>query len=262
MSDVFSLNGKTAIVTGASSGIGAGAAISLARQGADIIMCARRVPEMEAVAEKIRALGRRVLCVKLDQRDYSAVKKFIREDVKNFGGADILVANAGVSARQQIVETTAEEMDRIIDTNYKGTVYILQETAKLMISQKRAGQNIIIVSSVNAFRPLRSQAVYTGTKSALEALMRCLAADLSEAAPKIRVNSLAPGATLTELGGKKTPEEYEKAKNANKPNIPLGRIGLIEDMGDPIAFLASDAARYITGATLLVDGGLSLRMDL
>ncbi|MCL2319214.1 MAG: SDR family oxidoreductase, partial [Treponema sp.] len=81
------------------------------------------------------------------------------------------------------------------------------------------------------------------------------------AEPKIRVNSLAPGATLTELGGKKTPEEYEISKNAHKPNIPLGRIGLIEDMGDPIAFLASDAARYITGATLLVDGGLALRMD-
>ena len=172
--------------------------------------------------------------------------------VPEFVGVDIFVNNAGVTRRKHLLETTPEEIEEIINTNLKGAIYCLTGAAQQMLRQDRGG-NIVIVTSINALNPLPSQAVYSSTKAALEALVRCLATDL--ASSNIRVNSVAPGAINTDMNKHFTPEILAKLES----RIPLGRVGDSEDVGEVVSFLVSDSARYITGATIVVDGGFLLR---
>jgi NAD(P)-dependent dehydrogenase (short-subunit alcohol dehydrogenase family) len=250
--NVAGLKGKIAAVTGGSKGIGRAAALALARQGADVMVISRKVEEGQKVAAEIQTLGCRSQAIGLDVKVRSKVDEVFSSIIPAFGGLDIFVNNAGITTMKRLLETSPEEIDRILDTNLKGAIHCLTNASRYMIRQGRGG-NIILMTSINALWPLPSQAVYSATKAALEALMRCLASDLARSG--IRVNSVAPGAIYTDMNSHFTPEVIEKL-NAK---IPLGRIGEPQDIGEVVSFLASDAARYITGATIVADGGYLLR---
>ncbi len=247
-----SLKGKIAVITGGSKGIGRDIALSLARLGADAIVVARRLAEAEQVAREIEALGRRAQAVSVDVSVAEQVRELMCSVVPAFGGVDIYVNNAGITIMKHLLETRPEELEAILNTNLKGAMYCLIGAAQQMLQQGRGG-NIVIITSINALWPLPSQAVYSGTKAALEALMRCLAADLARAG--IRVNSVAPGAIKTDMNDHFTPEVMARLG----ARIPLGRVGEPDDIGGVVGFLVSDAARYITGATIVADGGYILR---
>lgn len=248
----YNLEGKVAVVTGASKGIGKGIALELARQGADIILAARNKNKLEEVASEIEKLGRRAKAVSVDVTSKEQIDNLMQNIVPSFGGVDIFVNNAGITVMKRIIDTTPEDIDNILNTNLKGAIFFLQNAAKLMIEQKRGG-SIIIVTSINAIAPLPSQAFYSSTKAALEALMKCLAADLAK--ESIRVNSVAPGAITTDMNCHFTPEVVERVAS----KIPIGRVGESDEIADVVAFLSSEAARYITGATIVADGGYLLR---
>jgi len=247
-----SLEGKIAVVTGASKGIGKGVALTLAGQGADVILAARNQSQLDEVASEIEGMGRRAKAVCVDVTSKEQIDDMMQKAVPEFGGVDIFVNNAGVTVMKRITDTSHEDINRIIDTNLKGAMFFLQNAGKLMTRQGRGG-SIVIVTSINAIAPLPTQAVYSSTKAALEALMRCLAADVAK--DGIRVNSVAPGAIYTDMNSHFTPEVVERVLT----KIPLGRVGEAGEIADVVAFLASDAARYITGSTIVADGGYLLR---
>lgn len=247
-----SLKGKTAVVTGGSKGIGRDVALALARDGADVIVVSRHADEAGKVAAEIEALGRRALAAGVDVSMPEQVEALMTETVPRFGGVDIYVNNAGITTMKRLLDTTPDEIEAILATNLKGAMYCLRGAARRMIEQGRGG-NIVIVTSINALWPLPTQAVYSSTKAALEVLVRCLAVDLAPAG--IRVNSVAPGAIRTDMNRHFTPEVTARLA----ARIPLGRVGEPDDVGGVVRFLVSDAARYITGSTVVVDGGYMLR---
>ena len=250
--DMYRLDGKKALVTGASRGIGRGVALSLARQGADVLLVARDQAMLDQVAREIEQLGRKAKCACVDVQEEEQIDALFSGPLADFGGVDIFVNNAGVTSMTPLLDTPQEQVDRIIDTNLKGSTRFLQAAARQMIQQNRGG-NIVIITSINALWPLPNQAVYSSTKAALEALMRCMASDMAKHG--IRVNSVAPGAIRTDMNAHFTPEVEARVEKM----IALRRIGTSEEIGDVVAFLASDAARYITGATIVADGGFLLR---
>ena len=258
---VLGLEGKKGIVTGGNSGIGRGAAVALASMGAEVTILGRDQPSIDETVAELRELEPKCAGVRVDIA--------VKEEIDGFFDAyyrehdnqlDILVANAGICFRHRSMETTAEDVDVLFDINYKGTLFCCQQAAKAMKEQKSG--NIVIVTSVNALYPLPTQAAYTSTKCALEGLMQCMAVDLAPYG--IRVNSLAPGAIRTNISRGNPFDPNTVPRPGNKmpremPNLPLGRAGDPEDMGDVIACMVSDAFRYMTGSTVLVDGGLKLR---
>ncbi|MGE5597994.1 MAG: SDR family NAD(P)-dependent oxidoreductase [Bacteroidota bacterium] len=246
------LQGKIAVVTGGSKGIGRDVALALAHEGADVIVVSRHLHEAETVAAEIEALGTRALAAAVNVADHEQVQALMAETVPAFGGIDIYVNNAGITVMKGLLDTSPAEIDAILNTNLKGAMYCLSGAARQMREQGRGG-NIVIITSINALWPLSRQAVYSSTKAALEVLVRCLAVDL--APHGIRVNSVAPGAIKTDMNAHFTPEVIERM-NAR---IPLGRVGEPADIGGVVSFLVSDAARYMTGSTLVVDGGFMLR---
>jgi len=254
---VFSLEGKKAIVTGGNSGIGLGIATSFASLGADVTVLGRDQATLDETEAKLIALGTKSKAYRVDVGVKREIDDFFDLYYKENGfNLDILVANAGISCPKRALETTEEDVDAIMDINYKGVLFCCQRAAEAM-KEKQSG-SILIVTSVNALYPLPPQAVYTSAKSALEALMQCLAVDLAKYG--IRVNTLAPGAIKTNLGrNMPRPPAAPPPSDNRRPHIPLGRVGLPEDMGDAAACLVSDAFRYMTGSTVLIDGGLKLR---
>lgn len=252
MSEKYNLEGKIAVVTGASKGIGRGIAIALARQGADVVLAARNKSQLDEAAYEIEKIGRRAKAVCVDVTSKEQIDNMMQNIVAAFGGVDIFVNNAGITVMKRILDTLPEDIDSIFNTNLRGAIYFLQDAARQMIKQGKGG-SIIIVTSINAIAPLPSQAFYSSTKAALEALMRCLASDLAKEG--IRVNSVAPGAIATDMNNHFTPEAVERVS----AKIPIGRIGEPAEIADVVTFLASDAARYITGTTIIADGGYLLR---
>lgn len=252
MSEKYNLEGKIAVVTGASKGIGRGIAIALARQGADVVLAARNKSQLDEAAYEIEKIGRRAKAVCVDVTSKEQIDNMMQNIVAAFGGVDIFVNNAGITVMKRILDTLPEDIDSIFNTNLRGAIYFLQDAARQMIKQGKGG-SIIIVTSINAIAPLPSQAFYSSTKAALEALMRCLASDLAKEG--IRVNSVAPGAIATDMNNHFTPEAVERVSS----KIPIGRIGEPAEIADVVTFLASDAARYITGTTIIADGGYLMR---
>jgi NAD(P)-dependent dehydrogenase (short-subunit alcohol dehydrogenase family) len=256
---IFCLDGKKAIVTGGNSGIGMGIAKALASLGADVTIIGRDQKSIEEVTKSLVDLGTNSKGYQVDLMKKAELDAFFdRYYEENNGALDILVANAGVSVFKRALDTTEEEIDRLINTNVKGTLFCCRRAAEAM--KKQGSGSIVIVTSVNALYPLPPQAVYTGTNSVQEALMQCLAVDLAPYG--IRVNTIAPGGVVSNLTRDLPPpprprpagDEWNK-----RPQIPLGRIGEPEDIGDVVACMVTGAFRYMTGATVLVDGGLKLR---
>jgi NAD(P)-dependent dehydrogenase (short-subunit alcohol dehydrogenase family) len=248
-----SLAGRTALVTGASRGIGAAIATALDRAGARVALVARSGAALDAAAGE---MAHQPVVLPADLADPDAPGQLIRAAVEQLGGIDVLVNNAAVAARAPTVELDAELVDRLYAVNVRAPLLLIAALVPSMI--ERGGGAIISVSSVSAVTGTPRRAAYAATKGAIDAATRSLAMELGRHG--IRVNSVAPGAVDTEMW----------ARNRAIPGVieeieamtPLGRWATPDDIADVVAFLASDAARFITGETVCVDGGMARTKDL
>ena len=245
------MNFKKAVVTGGSKGIGAAAAIALAREGADVLLVARDENGLKSVQSQIIKIGRRCEYIKMDIGNPAEVERF-ENSLHDFGGVDLYINNAAFTIRKSIIKTSYEEMFSLYQTNFFGAILMTQAAARCMKAQNRGGA-ITFVTSINALSPLPNQGIYSCTKASLEAAVKSLAAEL--APYNIRVNSVAPGAVLTDMNPGLI---GERADNLAK-TIPLGHIGTPEEIADVIVFLCSAQAQYITGSTIVAGGGFLLR---
>lgn len=250
----MSLHQKVVLVTGGATGIGFATAKIFAERGATVVIAQRDEQRGREAVERLKPAE--VASVQLDIRDRSAVAHHIEAVVGCFGGIDVLVNNASVTGRSALasfVDSSAELVDNLIDTNLKGTIYCSQEVARHMIARGRGG-NIVHVSSVGGYAAQENAGVYCATKAAQMMLTKAMAIEL--APHGIRVNCVAPGDIRTETGSDAVGEIRKSGASGQFLRItPLGRRGCPEEIGRVIAFLASDEATYLTGTTVVVDGG-------
>jgi NAD(P)-dependent dehydrogenase (short-subunit alcohol dehydrogenase family) len=248
--NLFSLEGRAALVTGGAAGIGRTAARLLAQAGADVAVADRDGAGAERAAAALRDLGRRAVAVEVDVADEAAVAAMVDRAVGELGHVDILVNNAGIFPSKRIAELTVAEWDRVMAVNLRGVFLCTREGGRAMRAGGRGG-SVVNVSSIESFHPaFPGLAHYNASKSGVNLFTQSAA--LEFARDGIRVNAVCPGATLTEG----TAAGFERGvKAALEPRIPLKRVATPDDIGAAILFLASSAASYITGITLVVDGG-------
>ena len=226
-----------AFVTGASYGIGAACALALARDGYDIALAATRVENLAKTVEQVRASGRRVVPVALDLNAQASIEQVFASVVAAFGRVDVLVNNAASNIRRKAVDVTPEEWQAHIGVNLTGTFFMTQQMGRHLIGAKRPGC-IISISSTHAVH-----------------MARMLAIEWAEYG--IRVNTVAPGRLDTESPSRASTSSDPKYMQAMIDKIPLHRLCTVEDVAGAVSYLASDAASYITGQTLMLDGGLT-----
>ena len=246
--DRFRLDGRTAIVTGASSGLGVAFARALAEAGADVALGARRAERLASTQELVHAAGRRAIAVRTDVSVPEDCDRLVEETIGAFGKVDILVNNAGVGTARSALKETPDEFRSVIDVNLNGCYWMAQACGRVM----PAGSSIVNVSSVLAFTTMGlPQAAYSASKAGLIGLTRDLAQQWTSR-KGIRVNALVPGFFPTEMSDQ-YPEGYIESQT---PRILAGRPGEAEELAAAAVFLASEASAYITGTSLAVDGGL------
>jgi 2-deoxy-D-gluconate 3-dehydrogenase len=250
--DTFHLDGRVAIVTGASRGLGASMAIALAEAGAKVALAARG--DLEGVLKEIRANGGEAEGFNTDLADRAAPKKLLDAVDTKFGGADILVNNAGIIRRANILEYTDEDWDAVMDVNIRSVFVLSREFAKRLAARKAPGK-IINTASMLSFQGGIRVAAYTASKSALAGLTKAMANELAPLG--INVNAIAPGYMATD---NTTALRADPVRNKSiLERIPAGRWGEPTDLNGAVVFLASDAAAYVHAITLPVDGGWLLR---
>lgn len=246
--DRFRLDGKVAVVTGGSSGLGAAFALGLAEAGADIVICARRVERLEETKAAVEALGRRCLAVRADVTSPEDCTNVVEQAVAAFGHVDVLVNNAGIGTAVPATHETPDQFRAVIDVNLQGSYWMAQACGRVM----GPGSSIVnvgsILGSTTAGLP---QAAYCASKAAIIGLTRDLAQQWT-GRKGIRVNNLAPGFFPSEM----TDEYPDGYLDTMRHRIPADRLGDPSELAAAAVFLASDAASYITGVTLPVDGGL------
>ena len=246
------LTGKTAVITGASKGIGAGIALAFAKEGANVVVnYARGKDDAEKVAASINGSGGKAITVQADVSKQADVNKLFSESKKAFGNLDILVNNAGVYEFAPLGEITEDSYRRMFDLNVLGTLLSTQAAVKLM----NGGGSIINLSSIVSLTPPPQAAVYSATKGAVDVITRTFAQELGPR--KIRVNSLSPGLVETE-GTRASGNAEGEFKNYAVSRTPLGRVGAPDDIAKVAVFLASDDSAWITGEVLPVGGGARL----
>ena len=253
MKDMFKLDGKIAIVTGGAGGIGEALARGLGLHGATVVVSSRNKEAIEKVAKMItEESGHEAMAVTSDVTDEASVQKLADTVVKKYGKIDILVNAMGMNIKRDAFEYPMEDWDKIFEVNVKGTMIACKIIGRVMRDQKRGA--IVNLSSVRGIRGYTGgNTGYCATKGAVELITKALA--LEWAPHNIRVNALGPALVITP-GTKHIAENPELAKKYAAA-VPLGRIGMPEDMAGAVIFLASDAAAFVSGQTIYVDGGLT-----
>jgi NAD(P)-dependent dehydrogenase (short-subunit alcohol dehydrogenase family) len=251
----FDLTGKVALVTGANSGIGFGFARGLARAGADVVIWGRREDRNAAAAARLAEFGGRVVTRAIDVSDERAVAAGVDSAIEAMGRLDIVVANAGIASQVPFPEMNSDTYRALLDINLHGAVFTLREAARHMVTRAKAGDtggSLIICGSGSIFQGVPTMAHYAIAKGGLNSLSKTLAAELGPYG--IRCNVIAPGFIHTEMT-LADPAIGAAITAAVEAKTPLGRAGTPEDLEGAVVYLASDAARYHTGDTLVIDGG-------
>lgn len=248
---LFDLSGNVALVTGTSRGLGQYFARALARAGADLAITSRNKATLSAFADEIRALGRRAFCAELDVRDHASIEQAIPAIEAHYGKIDILVNNAGCNIRKPALEVTWDDWNTVLDTNLRGSFFVAQAVARGMI--QRGYGRIINIGSVTSVSGFAGLGPYGASRGGIRQLTMSLADDWGSQG--VTVNCLAPGWFKTEQNR----VLYENAAWVEYicDRIPVKRPGRPDDLDGAVVFLASESSRYVTGQTLLVDGGVS-----
>ncbi len=245
----FDLSGRTALVTGASSGLGRHFALTLARAGAKVAVAARRADKLEELSREIEAFGSQAAAVSLDVTNPDSVAGAVGAAAERLGPIGILVNNAGVALTKGVLEASESDWDQILDTNLKGAWLVAQAAARHMAEHKQGG-SIVNIASITGLRVAGQVSAYATSKAALLHLTRSMALELAR--HKIRVNAIAPGYIATELN-----QDFfaSPAGEALIKRIPQRRLGQPEELDGALLLLASNASSYMTGSTIVVDGG-------
>jgi NAD(P)-dependent dehydrogenase (short-subunit alcohol dehydrogenase family) len=242
----FRLDGLRALVTGASKGIGQAGAVALAAAGAEVVLAARSLDELEETATALGEAGHAARAAQLDVTDRAAVRALAEAS----GPFDILLNNAGTNIRQPFLEVDDDSLDRLLDLNIRAMFTVAQAVAKGMVKAGRGGA-IINLSSVNGHVAGANRTVYTATKHAVEGMTKAMAYELGPQG--IRVNAIAPGFVETPLTHGLLSDD--KVRTSQVRRMPLGRIMNVEDIMGAIVFLAAPVSRMVTGTSLVIDGG-------
>ena len=251
------LKGKNVLITGASRGIGRGTAIECARHGADLALNWFKDREgIEETLAAVRALGRRAVEVEGDVARRESAQPFIDAAAQALGSVDVFVSNAGICPFHAFLDTPPEVFERTMAVNLHGTYYMTQAAARRMKEQGHGG-SLIAISSISALVGGGMQAHYTPTKAGVHSLMQSCAIALGPYG--IRCNSVMPGTIATDINKEDLADAAKKSYMERR--IPLGRLGEPQDVAGCVVFLASDLARYVTGAAVLVDGGLFVNLQ-
>ena len=252
MSDaLFDLSGQVALVTGTSRGLGQYLARALARAGADLILTSRHRDTLSPFAKEMEALGRRVLSLELDVRDAASIRRMAAEAEAAFGQIHILVNNAGCNVRKPALDVTWDDWNLVLDTNLRGSFFVAQAIARGMIAHRYG--RIINIGSVTSVFGYAGLAPYGASRGGIRQLTMSLADDWGPHG--VTVNCLAPGWFRTQQN--QVMYEDQEWVAALNQRIPVRRPGLPNDLDGAVVFLASEASRYVTGQTLLVDGGIT-----
>ena len=247
----FDLSGRTAIVTGTSRGLGQYFARALARAGADLVITSRKKDSLKDFKKEIEDMGRKALPVELDVCELDSIENMVKEAYSHYGKIDILVNNAGMNIRKPAIEVTWDDWNAVLNTNLRGTFFVAREVAKKMIPNNYG--RIINIGSVTSVFGYAGITPYCASRGGVKQMTMSLADDWGIYG--ITVNCLAPGWFKTEQN--KVLYENEEWVEYIKDRIPLKRPGSPDDLDGSVVFLASDESKYITGQTLLVDGGIS-----
>ena len=252
VSEMFDITGKVAIVTGGASGIGRAIALDLAKFGASVVIADMALQSARKVVREIKSAGGKALAIKTDVTDSKDVELMAQQTGKKFGRIDILVNNAGIVGRCTVMDMKEDDLERTLEVNLKGVFLCSQTVARYMVERKR-GKIVNIGSSLSSRGSVCNLsgggADYCASKAAVQAFTRTLAMELAPCG--INVNAVAPGITNTPMHV----GLWEGAKMYYENSVPLGRLAEPEDIADVVLFLVTDAARYITGQTIHVNGG-------
>jgi len=244
------LEGKNALVTGGSQGIGAAASLELAREGANVCLTYRKHDvEAKKYADEIREMGRKALAIKCDISSFAEAESVVKKAVDEFGGLDILVNNAGMNWDGVSWKMSEEQWDRVIEVNLKGYFNFTRQVAPIFKDQKYG--KIINITSINGLRGKFGQSNYSASKAGIIGFTKAVAKELG--AFSVNVNAVAPG--LIETTMLKESDSRDKIIDMAMNEIVLKRVGQPEDLANVVAFLASDKARHVTGEVIKVDGG-------
>ena len=244
----MSLENLTAVVTGAGRGIGRAIALRLAQDGANIVCISRTESNSQKVADEVAALGRKSWAVAVDVGDTEAVEVAVAKILEDTGGINILINNAGVTRDGLLLRMSEEDWDAVLDTNLKGAFTLTKALARSM--RKAENARIINISSVVGLTGNAGQANYAASKAGLIGFTKSCAKEFAKSG--ITVNAIAPGFIATDM----TDELSDKIKEAIKANIPMGELGVVDDIAEAAVYLAGPGARYVTGQVLTVDGGM------